>query len=210
MNIGEGATLSIYDSEKEALKDFVAVLNTQSKEVDVRTLRRLLQQWRDSGKNTNKLFALEPRLRRVGMQSYVTGTESPRAELISTPHLDSKDPISVAEGRFLSFLLNTHNESLGGPCAECGEYFIKQTRRKEVVYCSQRCGRRVSSRLANRNRRQSERKEQLQLVKQSIEGWKRSKSKLDWKEWVSREKKFSKNWMTRAMKSGEISEPKRA
>ena len=175
-----------------------------------RELRRLAQAWFDSGPNVSKLFRAEPILAREA-QSF-------RAEAIPTKHGTARialsttqgpttGPLSNALGLFLEFLLNPYNVKLGGPCKYCGNYFAKKTLRKKSVFCTKDCGRRYTSRKANREKRQQERLKKLQLAKQSISEWSRAKTKEDWNEWVSRDPLISKNWLTRAEKSGELFVP---
>jgi hypothetical protein len=103
--------------------------------------------------------------------------------------------------------VNPFNEQLGGPCAYCGKYFVKRTKRKVGSYCSPKCGNRSTLRLANQKRREAEREGQKMVVQQAIRDWSKAKTKAPWKDWVSRKTHVSKNWITRALRKGEISEP---
>ncbi len=175
-------------------------------------LRRLVQAWRRSGPNVSKLFDANPEVDRAArnFRPIIAPTKSGTARLayLNAPeYLSHAEPLEIALGRFLDFLLNPFNERLGGPCAYCGNYYVKKTERKRTVYCSERCGHRLTSRLANKRRREHEHSDQLEAAKQSASEWSTTKRRMTWKEWVSRDLLISKNWLTRAVKNGELVEP---
>jgi hypothetical protein len=177
-------------------------------------LRKFVQAWFDSGPNVSKLFASNPDLERASRNigAHVVATKTAQAKLLFTAasqNISPADPQFTALGLFLNFLLNPFNERLGGPCAYCEKYFVKKTRRKTAIYCSQPYAKRFTSRLANQNRRKTDYKDQLRIVGQAISDWQRARTRLPWKGWVSQKTHVSKNWITRAVKKGEIGEPKR-
>jgi hypothetical protein len=177
-----------------------------------RELRRLIQAWFDSGPNVAKLLSADPVLAREArrFRAELFPTETGRAKLmyLTAPEkMDPAEPLATALGLFLDFLLNPFNEQLGGPCAHCGKYYVKKTERKRTVYCSERCGHRVTSRLANKDRRDREHKEQLELAKRWTMKWLDVKTALPWKDWVSNRTHIKKHWLTRAVKRGELVEP---
>lgn len=217
-------------ADLESLKGFVHALNNQDfwlrkRDVGLRRskasvkcrpiqteLHRLVQGWFDSGPNVNQLFSAHPELAKqaASIHAHVIATQTPRAKLLYTPAPANMSPLDqhfVDYGLFFGFLVNPFNERLGGPCANCGQHFVKNTKRRKTRYCSPRCGKLCTSRLANQNRRRSERRRQLRDVRRAIQEWRKEKCKLVWKEWVSRRTQVSKNWITRAVKSGDISEP---
>jgi hypothetical protein len=171
-----------------------------------RESRRLVQAWFDSDKNVGRLFEAHPLLAQEGrtFRADVVATRTGRAKLAysSDPLLaNPTDPQRIAVEDFFNFLLNPSNETLRGPCAYCGKYFANRTNRKKLVYCSETCGRRFTSRFANAKQREEQHNENLRAAKRSIARWSKTKTKEAWKEWVFRETRISKNWLTRAAKN---------
>ena len=175
-------------------------------------MRRLVRAWFDSGPNVTKLLDADPMVARAtqNSQPFFIPTKSGIGQLayLTPPEfLPSVKPLEIALGHFIQFLLNPYNEKLGGPCKQCGNYYVKKSERKKAVYCSVRCGHRFTSRLANKERRDREHEKQFKLAKKSIARWRNAKTSKPWKEWVSIETNISKQWLTRAVEKREISEP---
>jgi hypothetical protein len=177
-------------------------------------LHRLVHAWFKSGPNTRKLFATNP--------SLVLKARSFRTELIPTntgcvqliygdtaENMGPREPVDIAQSAFLRFLLNPYNKMLAGPCANCGGFFMKTTRRKKAVYCSAECGRRVTSRLANELRRRRDYEKQLSKAQHWVERWQSTTASKPWKDWVASYARISKHWLTRAVRTGQLAEPVR-
>ena len=113
------------------------------------------------------------------------------------------DPLEIALGLFLSFLINPYNEKLGEPCKHCNKFYVKKTKR-QVTYCSKRCGLRHTSQAAIQRHRQREHLKKLKMVERVSAKWAETKRSKDWKSWVSNEALVSKNFITRAMRDGEL------
>ena len=116
-----------------------------------RELHRLVRNWFESGLNVKKLFEADPLLARASMRfpAQMIPTQTGQARLIYMTAPESMkpgDPLEIALGLFLSFLLNPANSKLAGPCRQCGKYYLKKTKR-QVVYCSDICGRKIGSTL---------------------------------------------------------------
>jgi hypothetical protein len=120
--------------------------------------------------------------------------------------ISAQDPFEDAMGMFYLFLLNPYNEKLGGPCKQCGKYYVKHTKR-QIAYCSKRCGLKHTSRAFFKKQRQQDRQEKVEKVKRSAAKWAAMKTDQGWKEWVSSNTRVSKNFLTRLVKSGEVDEP---
>ena len=121
--------------------------------------------------------------------------------------LPGTKPLETALGHFIQFLLNPYNEKLAGPCKGCGNYYVKKTERKKTVYCSERCGHRLTSRLANKKRRDRDHKRRIELAKRWAAKWSNEKTADSWKEWVSKKTGITKHWLTRAVRKKDIKEP---
>jgi hypothetical protein len=229
MTRGKQESILLVAPDLEDLKGFIEPLNTdgfwfrspvedgwERVWIDYRPiqqeLRRLVQAWFDSGPNVAKLLSADPVLAREAhrFRAELFPTETGRAKLtyLTAPEkMDPGEPLTVALGLFLDFLLNPFNERLGGPCALCGKYYVKKTERKKTVYCSERCGHRVTSRLANKKRRDREHKQQLKFAERWTVKWLDAKTTKPWKEWVSSRAPIKKHWLTRAVRKGELVVP---
>lgn len=212
----------------ETLRGFVKALNTEFFHLPIpvkgvwlrhkgdyrpveRELRRLVQAWFDSGPNVAKLFSDDPVIAQAALQcrAHLIATKTGRAQVLCTPvpeNMRPGEPLEIAMGLFFGFLINPLNERLGGPCKHCGKYYVKKTKR-QVVYCSQRCGLKHTSQSVLRKQRQQERQARLKAAERSAARWANSKTSNDWKSWVSKETTISKNFLTRAVQYGELIEP---
>jgi hypothetical protein len=179
-------------------------------------LYRLIDAWKASGPNVAKLLKAEEEFAAASSQieTVMVATTGPRARIVSTgpQNIDLSHPHLIAWGIFTLFLLNPWNEQLGGPCAHCGQYFVK-TKRTKGRYCSSKCYNRVSSRLTNEKRRNEAKERQVAEVIRFQQKWcrlsstSRTKLRSTWREWVQRESGISKHFITRALREGLISDP---
>ncbi len=174
-------------------------------------LRRLVQAWSASGPNVCRLFDANPGLSQAAQEfrPHFIPTKSGNARLayLAPPEYSSHaEPVEIATELFLPFLLNPFNKKVGA-CRECEKYFLKNTRRR-FAYCSQECGSKHTSKAAIRKKRESEYAEKLKNAKQFLAQWSRSRDRSkNWKQWVSKRSLISTNWLTRAVKKGELAEP---
>jgi hypothetical protein len=177
-------------------------------------MRRLVRAWSVSGPNVSKLLDADVMLAYAiqNARPFFIPTNSGVAQfayLTPSEYSSRAKPIEIALDHFIQFLLNPFNENLGGPCKYCDSYYVKKTARKRTVYCSEKCGHRLTSRSANSERRDHEHKKQLKLAKRRIAKWLKTKTEPDWKKWVSNGTSITKHWLTRAMRNGEIEEPRK-
>lgn len=212
----------------DRLKDFLLALNSRSFGFDLppdrswkivrnsshtvqRELRLLVQAWFDSGPNVKALFRSNAVLASAAqdLRAVIVANEGPTARLkIETipVSMNAVEPLTIAHSLFLDFLLNPFNTRLGGPCAHCNQYFIRNDLRQKV-YCSKRCGRKHTALEVNRNRRAREHRDKLEKAQISIAKWVKARTRADWKDWVSKDPTISKNWLTRRVNSDELIEP---
>jgi hypothetical protein len=211
--------------DTETLRMFVEALNTESFHVPVptkggwslrredyrpvrRELRRLVQTWFESGPNVKKLLSNDRILGEaaLGIPARILATQGAGARVTFTIARSNVSAREFALGLFFDFLFNPLNEKLGGPCKHCGIYYVKKTRR-QLVYCSQRCGLRHTAISATRGRRAQEHLDRLEIAKRLTSQWIETSKSIAWKEWVhSRQPAISKNWLTRAVRKGELVE----
>jgi hypothetical protein len=119
--------------------------------------------------------------------------------------LSPGNPLDIALGLFFLFLLNPFNLKLGGPCKRCSEYYVKTKR--QTVYCSQRCGRKQTSRNAVKHQRQEEHRILIEKAKLYSVRWASTKTRKGWKEWVSDNTLISRHWLSRYVRKGELVVP---
>jgi hypothetical protein len=117
-------------------------------------LRRLVEAWKRSGPNVRKLFEQEPELAAFSKRGQITfyPTDTARGYLEWSPSdviQGVSSPKDVARDRFMTLITNPSWEALGGPCLCCKDYFLRMVDRPRV-YCSARCGARVSAVVAVR------------------------------------------------------------
>jgi hypothetical protein len=174
-------------------------------------MRQFVQAWQASGPNVSKLINLNPRLN-LAIEKFrprfiPTKSGTGRLAFLSSREYSSHSkPVDIAIGLFLPFLLNPLNEKLGGPCKHCSDYFVKKTKR-QFAYCSKKCGLQHTSQVANERRRQQEHLKKLERAKRASAEWTSTRTRKDWKTWVSDGTRISQNWLTRAIKSGELAIP---
>jgi hypothetical protein len=109
----------------------------------------------------------------------------------------------------LSYLFaNPLNEKLMGPCARCGNYFIKK-RATQNVYCSRRCGNAATAVARNRERIEEERNDKLLRAKAALHEWRSATTQEDWKHWIAKRTKIDPRFLTRAVNQGDLVPPKK-
>ena len=215
----------IAPSDAIALIKFVKALNAESVEIDVpkeggseklkidnrpvrRELRRFVRAWFESGPNVERLFSNDLILGKAALEipARILATQGAGARVTFATSRNDISPRGFALGLFFDFLFNPLNEKLGGPCKHCGIYYVKKTGR-QLVYCSQRCGLRHTAISATRGRRAQEHLDGLEIAKRLTVEWIETSKSIPWKEWVhSRQPTISKNWLTRAVRKGELVE----
>jgi hypothetical protein len=140
-----------------------------------RELQRLVQDWFDSGPNVAKLFSVQPSVARAALdlRAHLIPSKTGRAHLITTTvseNLPPGAPLEVALGLFFNFLINPENDKLGGPCKRCSKYYVKKTKR-QIAYCSKKCGLKHTSKAAIRKKREDEHSKQLQKAERFSDLW---------------------------------------
>jgi hypothetical protein len=172
-------------------------------------LRQLVARWKKSGPNLQKLLDADRELHKlVGyvFQVVLLATKSGGAQLAMTPgnHLDLNSREDIDLLIFVELLLNPQWEKLGGPCDRCRKYYIKKTARQKA-YCSRSCGTAATARQTTLKRRAERHTDKLRRAAEAAQRWGTSASKLNWKEWVSKQQPdITPKWLTRAVNKGEL------
>lgn len=112
---------------------------------------------------------------------------------------------------FALLITNPEWNKLAGPCARCGNYYIRRTARNKA-YCSRSCGTRATATAATRKRRTEERDHKLKEANLLIQKWTLVKEMRDkdWKKWVSNQNPDLKvTFLTRAVNKGDLKPPVR-
>lgn len=174
-------------------------------------LRLLVEQWQSSGKsgpNLRELLSQRPDLQHRCAKRLMTlwPTSSGRGHL-EWQGLETYDPAERAFELFFELISNPLWETLGGPCARCGRYYLKNTKRQKV-YCSRTCGSGATARSAVQKKRIEEHKQKLRWARSEIKSWRSRKRRIGWKRWISqRNPDLTVQWLTRAHNRGELSAP---
>lgn len=124
-------------------------------------LRRLIQEWQKSGPNLKKFFSEHPDLweRAAYGQTRLQPTPTGRAYVEWIP-IVADEPLSPEDDalrNFVSLIGNPLWDLLGGPCARCGDYYKKKTKRQKV-YCSRTCSRNATAAISTKRSRERAKK----------------------------------------------------
>lgn len=197
------------EPSRRDLERICEVLNSKTKEETVE-LRRLVGIWFASGPNLQKMlhadFALWGAVQESWVSKYLP-TKSGRANILLFPPEPKDSPEDEARSLFAALTLNPDCNLLAGPCARCGAYYLKKTRRQKV-YCSQRCGSAATALPVVRKRRAAEHARKITLVQAVLSRWRPTSDEQTWKERVSKRTGLSVKWLSRAANRGEIPFPK--
>jgi hypothetical protein len=175
-------------------------------------LRDIVQRWQMSGPDPVKFHRDNPSTW-VDADSYLKANppglwcmRSGGVGLIQSP-FPGRTPYEKALRFFLMLITNPAWKKLGGPCAACGEYYIRRTARNST-YCKRSCATRTTAIRATRKKRDNERTEKVQKATRFIQEWRSARTKLDWKHWVARrDPELTLHWLTRAVNNGDLIAP---
>jgi hypothetical protein len=204
--------------DKGRLEEIVKALNSPSEAGA--ELRKLVTLWQESGPNTARLCDenddLWAEMERVWKNTsglwptqsggarleFITniGTDSTLAALGGTPFR------TKAVALFNSLLVSPVWEKLAGPCARCGNYYIKK-RASQKVYCSRRCGNAATAVARTRKRIADERKDKLLRAKAAMREWRTARTQQDWKHWVAERTGVDPRFLTRAVNKKHLQPP---
>jgi len=182
--------------------------------------REVVAVWQRSGPNTAKLLIDHPdlwgELIRVWRPS-LAPTKGGAAVMNFVHPAEPKGTIEAFGPKAIrsralvllaALMLNPLCERLAGPCARCGDYYVKK-RVSQKVYCSRKCGNAATALKRTRERLEAERREKLARATRAIQQWKRSRTPLDWKSWVGIKAKLDPRFITRAVTNGDLVPPKK-
>jgi hypothetical protein len=131
--------------------------------------------------------------------------------LMHVEYVGEKGKLSAWDGAlnlFIQLMTNPARDKLSGPCARCGEYYVRK-RASQKVYCSRTCGNNATAVIRTREKWDEQRKEKLDRARRTAQKWARSKIKEHWKEYIhARHPDISPKFLTRAVNQNELSEPK--
>jgi hypothetical protein len=173
--------------------------------------RELVRTWQASGPDLAKFHRDNP-TRLAAVTQYLK-TNPPMlwwadgsggASLIGSPY-PGKTPSQEADRLFLMLILNPEWERLAGPCARCGNYYIRR-RARNKVYCSRSCGTRATALAATKRKREEERAEKVRRVTKLCQQWRTTRTNQDWKSWICGHD-ITKTFLTRAVNKGDLKPP---
>lgn len=175
-------------------------------------LRNLVAQWRDCGRDLNKLFKIDESLEEP-LTSIWTGRfvidQNGRAHLCIQPtKFRAETSREYAIAMLAALTLNPSEATLRGPCAHprCGKYFVKKSAKSQ--YCSSACCQAHSARIHTDLSRRKEREDKLARARVAIGSWKSRRSNQDWKVFVTaREPDITVRFLTRAVGLNDLTPP---
>ena len=174
-------------------------------------LARLMERLRACGGNLKKMMDGDPELANTVAAVCVTRwmpSRTGRAYLMLQPSWEhirlpsepgemvTAQPERMAALFFHVGTLNPEWDKLAGPCARCGNYYIKK-RASQKVYCSRRCGNATTALARTSERIKAERADKIVRAKAAIKEWKAAKSQQGWKQWVSESTAIDLRFLTR-------------
>lgn len=175
-------------------------------------LIRLMERLKGCGGNLKRMMDGDPELAKVVAEVCVTRwmprtdrtaylVLQPSWDHILKPELtpgqvDRMDSERYAALLFYVGTLNPQWDKLAGPCARCGNYYIKK-RESQKVYCSRRCGNAATAVARTRERIARERGDKLLRAKAAIKKWGSASTRQDWKHWVSQKTGIDLRFLTR-------------
>jgi hypothetical protein len=228
-------TLAFGEQRKEDLERFCELLNSTERPQLREHLRELVKAWQESGPNLEQMMwgshsHIRDYLSAPCSSAFWMPTTGGRAMLF--PSADyyrlqgligrervfreepdgawKLNPEAEAWKEFGYFTLNPHCEELAGPCARCGNYYVKK-RASQKVYCSRRCGNASTAVVRTRARLKAEHKEKLNLAKSAIREWNAlaPRPALDWKQWFAKHvPDVSPKFVTRWINKNKLPRPK--
>jgi hypothetical protein len=134
------------------------------------------------------------------------------SRLLLTPaeyqiRFEFEDPVLQARSEAVQLFINlTRSRIAVGKCAlpRCGRYFLNigGQRRKEC------CKRQHTGAWIVERRRQKTYEDALARATRSIKQWQRARRSRDWKSWVAKKAKVTKNFLTARVSKGDLKPPK--
>jgi hypothetical protein len=219
------------EQRKEDLERFCDLLNSTVKSELRERLRELVKAWQDSGPNLEQMMCGSHKHLLAPLQAICAGDWTPTnggrailyayhavdrvAEIVGQDRVwrkapdgaDLLTPEAEAWIAFGSFTMNPHCEELAGPCARCGNYYVKK-RSSQKVYCSRRCGNAATAVARTRERIASERRGKLARASAAMKKWESVATRQDWKHWVAKKTGIDPRFLTRAVAKGDLMPPK--
>jgi len=130
-----------------------------------------------------------------------------RAKLFTVTPADSTIHPGHREAAWLfaKFITSTFYDRIG-QCPQCRKYFFS-IRGGAKKYCSRSCATGFTARQAVKAKRAEDKREKLKRALDALEKYETLTPKnKDWKSWVAKRAKVSKNWLTRTFERGDLVE----
>lgn len=198
--------------DRSDLDRIINVLNLGPRWLYAEPLIRLMERLKENGGNLKKMMAADPELAKAVEEVCITRwlpSTNRKAYLVLQPswkHIEKSElmpgqvdrmrPERYAALLFHVGTLNSEWDKLAGPCARCGNYYIKK-RASQDTYCSRRCGNAATAATRTRERIKAERDGKMNRVKAAIKEWRHAKTQQDWKRWVAQETGIDLRFLTR-------------
>lgn len=198
-----------YQGRREEFADYDRMLRETPLE-----LRELVDAWLASGPHLAKFIQAHPK-RWADAIRYWQGTPtvlvpvaSGGGAAIALGPEPGRNSYEEALRFFVWLITNPECDKLAGPCARCGDYYIRRRRSsRNKVYCSRACGQRTTAKAATEKKRKQEHKDKLDRAAKLIREWEGSPKTDDWKAFASRRGDISVKFLTRAVNKGDLKPP---
>jgi hypothetical protein len=194
------------------LAGMLSALNDKKNVIRREEMRRIFEAWRSSGPNVKKLFRENPDLGAYVPDEHGAGPtwraipylEGSGIRVVVEPPLSpnrmmSREELSQDHTRriFMRFLMNPLRDQILGPCARtnCGRYF-RRRRKADTKYCSRECAQLQAGANSADKRRREERKKKLDVAMRLAQEWITTRTKEDWKQWISKHPKGKNKGIT--------------
>jgi hypothetical protein len=184
-------------------------------------LRRIIQQWQDSGPNLAKLCFSDWRLWAEAQQAFhptLRLTKSGCAQISFLSNIGAHGvmtSLGAAGVRhyalcfFNALLINPLWQKLGGPCERCKKYYVKN-RREQKLYCGRRCGSLASAERCTRERLNRARKQKLDQARELARRWRTARTDKGWKQWIhGKNSEITPKWLTIAVNKYGLETPEK-
>lgn len=204
--------------EAKNLKETVVMLNDSSERnrdwkgknygyEDAVRLRRLVLAWKEAGQDIREMaipVSDRAKLDKFTQSIRVTTRADGTLQLIDS----YPQPYDAAAMNFTRLIRNSQRARLGGPCPQCGRWYVSKTQR-ETLYCSRRC----AGNAAKASERKRKRERLIKRARQAIKNYETRPARfaeMSWKEFVTEAVPgTSKKWLTVAVRNGELIPPKK-
>lgn len=176
-------------------------------------LRRILAIWNASGPNLANMLDSHPEIQqqiKKGRAQFISTSTGRAYCRFAFTDYSTRDHFACAIADFCLIILSPEWWKFGGPCHQCGKYFLRPTQTR-TPFCSEVCNRRYTAKRDQERERQKKREVKIAVAEQAIAKFKMLKRPpKDWKKYVAGWEPsagITPKFLTRHVKNGLLQEP---